>query len=197
MKAVMRMLKIGLLPIVMVATLTGCATSRFEKIGTLKAGDKSYDALFTERVNPWGANAVSLHLVESDCKPAAQPQQCVYAMPQQVPMQVPQVAVAQQVVTQQVPMVVCQPPPCVAQCAQPIELLTNTHVVNNNNASSIGWCNGAFQGAVGDALLGGGMVGAAAVLRPARISASGGSSSANSCSSANAAAAAAARASSP
>ncbi|MCX6720231.1 MAG: hypothetical protein NTW11_00210 [Candidatus Staskawiczbacteria bacterium] len=59
-----------------------------------------------------------------------------------------------------------------------MEIITATHVVNNNNASCVGWANNAFQGAVGDALLGGGMVGAAAVLRPARTFVNGGSSSA-------------------
>jgi len=61
------------------------------------------------------------------------------------------------------------------QQVQPNELLTQTHVVNNNNQGSTGWVNGAFQGAVGDAIMSGGMMGAAALIRPSRVSANGGS----------------------
>jgi len=69
-------------------------------------------------------------------------------------------------------------------------VFTGTHMVNFNNASSIGWANGAFQGAVGDAIIGGSMMGAACLLKPSRVSMRGGGASSASSSSAAAAAAA-------
>ena len=64
----------------------------------------------------------------------------------------------------------------------PVQVLTKTHVqthvVNSNNQGSAGYAGGV----IGNTILGGGMVGAASVLRPARIA--GGSSSASSSSAA-------------
>jgi len=135
--------KIALLTIIS-SSLVGCATQKFVKIDKpIDIGNKSYTALLTERVNPWGGNAISLNLVESQRN-------------------------TNQLQVQSTP----QPAPT---AQQPTELLTETHVVNSNNQGSIGLINGAFQGSVGDAIMGGGMMGAAALIRPSRVSANGGS----------------------
>lgn len=96
-----------------------------------------------------------------------------------------------------------QPPPCCCPRCQQIVTrptceqtkvirLVNTRVINSNNQGGDGWANGAFKGAVGDALIGGSMMGAAAIIRPARFSVRGGGGGSASSSAAAAASSAAA-----
>lgn len=63
----MKAMKCALLAVVLTVSLTGCSSSKFAKIDDpIVVGDKVYTALFSERVQPWGANAVSLHLIETE-----------------------------------------------------------------------------------------------------------------------------------
>jgi len=145
-----KMFQIAMLAIVL-SIGVGCSSDKFAKVGDpIIVGNKEYVAILTERVQPWGGNATTLSLVESELEQNAPP-----------------------VINQYGQVVQCQ-----AQGPR-------TRVVNNNNQGSIGWANGAFQGSVGAAVAGAEMMGAAALIRPSRISNANGGSA---CSSSSAAA---------
>lgn len=170
-KKIVRIVRVGLLAIIS-AGLVGCASSKFRLIEKpIKIGDKEYQAMYAERKNPWSGNAVTVSLVESD---VAQQPTCQPVMQTQHPLMLPTQQYAQQPV-QRTQQCTQQQVVQAQQSQQPVELLTNTHVINNNNQGCAGWINGAFQGSVGDALIGGGMAGAGALLRPSHVSVNGGS----------------------
>ena len=168
----MKIFKIALLAVIS-ASLVGCASSKFRLIEKpITIGNKEYQAIYAERNNPWGGNAVTVSLVESDV--TAQPQ----AQPQVQPQPMPQPSAQQ------------QPAPQAQQL--PVELPhANTRVINSNNQGSTGWVNGAFHGAVAGAFQGAGIGVAGALLRPSNVSASGGSGGQSSSSSSAASSAAA------
>jgi hypothetical protein len=151
-----------LLAVVLVATLTGCASDSAKKVAQIDVGDKRITFLVQRHHDPFGTDAVTQLQVQSDLKVATQ-----QSSPSVVMVQPPLVVATQPVAVQPVQ-----------------ELLTNTHVINSNNQGSPGWAGVAFNGAVGDALIGGSMMGAARLIRPTSITASGGSSSASACASA-------------
>jgi len=141
-----KMIQVTLL-MAMVTIWSGCSSMKFTKIDQpIEVDGKIYTALLTERVQPWGTSATTLTLVESTMAQTSQ--------------------------RQQVPMRAAVVPPILPQA----ELLTQTHVANSNNQGSTGWAGGAFNGSVGNALVGGSMMGAARLIRPARISAQGSAS---------------------
>lgn len=184
-----RFFAVALLAIIL-ASLVGCASQKFEMIDRpIQVGDKEYTAMITERVNPWGTNAVSLHLAESEVEqPSCQPQM-QYA-PQAYAPPPPPVQYAPAPPPPPPPQVVVVCPPPVQYAPAPCySRRRRTQVVNNNNQGSIGWANGAFQGSVGQAVAGVTSMGAAALIRPSKISVRGGGASASSSSSSAAAAA--------
>lgn len=204
--------------VTLMASLVGCANEKFRMVDQpITIGDKTYTALITERVNTWGTNAVSLNLVESKNKivKVPQPQMCysqqpVQEQPQQTyaPQPCPQQPVQEQ--PQQTyapqpcpnkPAVVYYRLPCIPMQVQPAAIrpvacttvqvrLKDSRVINSNNQGSTGLWVGAFQGAVGDAIMGGSVMGAAAILRPSNISVRGGNGSASASSAAASAASA-------
>lgn len=153
-------------------TLVGCAQDRFAKVGpSIPIGDKIYDELISVHTDPWGASATTITLLESK---------------------------SGRIVRQQTFQGRVDPKDVLSEkekrCVEKTEYVSSekydTRVVNNNNQGCIGYANNMFQGAVGDSIMGASTMGAAALLRPARINVSGGSASASSSSSSAAAAAA-------
>ena len=140
------------------AGLVGCASETFHRIDQpIIVGDRVYTALLAKDRDPWGGNVSTIMIAESEHNGGRS-------------------------VTIEEPRRRPEPSPCFLVRREPIPVqrvtveLTNTHVVNCNNQGSIGWANNAFQGVVGDAIIGGSMMGAARLLRPTHIA--GGSSSA-------------------
>lgn len=178
-----RMSKIALLAIAL-TSLVGCASETFHQIdGGIKVGDKTYTALLAKDVDPWGVNVSSIVILGSENEDA-RPQPMMAAGPPQRPA-------PQQLTAAPGPRHHASPPPDprqpqVASAQAPRPTLMNTQVVNVNNANCIGWANGAFQGAVGDAIMGASTMGAACLLKPPVFKGGGASSSSSSSSAASA-----------
>jgi len=151
--------------IAIAVNLVGCARDTFKQVDKpIVINGVEYTALKTSTRDPWGQDATTLTLIQSDVE---QPPQMVYVQ---------------------------QPPKkSQAQPPQRVEAPARVHVsvVNNNNQGSSGWAKGAFQGAIGGGLQGAGIAAAGALIRPSKttVNASGGSacssSSAEACASAS------------
>lgn len=167
------------------ASLVGCTSSVFEKMGKpiyVEGDPDPYTGILQERVNPWGINMGSMYLVKSDRVMVLVPQNGTPTQPTKA------AEPAMQNCPTQHPGVVANHP--TASATREVVVIKSS-VVSANNQGCPGLAVGAFEGSVGATMQGLGMMGAACLLKPARISAVGGGGAAAASSSSSSAAAAA------